>query len=152
MRSLSNITAANTLCRTCWSALTVIYQCIKLKAETKKPGSDDDGAVYVGLQGEPTDLAAMTPEEGKDVMDRWSAWMEKTGPALKDVGAPFGTATAMIDDGSTGTATAASGYSIIEAEDLSGARQITEGHAYLSEGKGNYSIDIYELKPVPFEA
>lgn len=102
-------------------------------------------------RGEATDLSAMTPEEGKAVLDRWKGWMEKVGPALKDVGAPFGESTSLVDNGSTVSAAASSGYSIIEADDLDHARQLADGHAYLSEGKGNYAIDIYALKPVPFD-
>jgi hypothetical protein len=45
-----------------------------------------------------------------------------------------------------------SGYSIVEAGDLAGAKSLTAGHPYLSEGAGNFAIDIYEMMPVPFEA
>ena len=42
-------------------------------------------------------------------------------------------------------------YSIVEADDLAGAQALTGGHPYLSEGKGDYAIDLFELMPVPFE-
>jgi hypothetical protein len=48
-------------------------------------------------RGEATDLSAMTPEEGKAVLDKWQAWMGKVGSALKDVGAPFGESTSLVD-------------------------------------------------------
>ncbi len=102
-------------------------------------------------RGEPTDLSAMTPAEGKAVLDRWQAWMKKVGPALLDIGAPFGESTSLVDNGKTRSAAASSGYSIIEAGDLAHARKLAESHSFLSEGKGNYAIDIYALKPVPFE-
>jgi len=101
-------------------------------------------------RGEATDLTAMTPEEGKAVLDHWQTWMGKVGDALKDVGAPFGESTSLVDDGSVAKAAASSGYSIIEANDLDHARELTAGHAYLSEGKGNYAVDIFALKPAPF--
>jgi hypothetical protein len=103
-------------------------------------------------RGEPTDLSAMTPAEGKAVLDRWQVWMKKVGPALKDVGAPFGDSMSLVDNGKTRSAAASAGYSIVEAKDLAHARKLAESHSYLSEGKGNYAIDIYALKPVPFEA
>ena len=28
---------------------------------------------------------------------------------------------------------------------------LADGHPYLSEGAGNYAVDIFELMPVPFE-
>jgi hypothetical protein len=102
-------------------------------------------------RGEATDMSAMTPEEGKAVLDKWQAWMGKVGNALADVGAPFGESTSLVDNGKSRAAAASSGYSIVEANDLDHAKKLADGHAYLSEGKGNYAIDIYELKPVPFE-
>lgn len=101
-------------------------------------------------RGEATDMSKMTPEEGKAVLDKWKAWMGKVGGALKDVGAPFGESTSLVDDGSVASAAASSGYSIIEADDLAHARSLVDGHAYLAEGRGNYAVDIFTLKPVPF--
>jgi hypothetical protein len=43
------------------------------------------------------------------------------------------------------------GFSNVEAADLDGARALCDGHPYLSEGSGNFAIDVYELLPVPFE-
>jgi hypothetical protein len=102
-------------------------------------------------KGEATDMSEMTPEQGAEVMAKWGAWMERIGGALKDVGSPFGPATSVVDDGTSGDAAACTGYSIVEAADLATARALTDGHPYLSEGKGDYAIDIYELMPVPFE-
>lgn len=103
-------------------------------------------------KGEATDMADMTPEQAQDVMAKWGAWMEKVGPALADVGAPFGGGVSMVDDGSTAAPTALTGYSIVEAADLDAAQELADGHPYLSEGAGNYAIEIYELAPVPFES
>lgn len=106
--------------------------------------------MYV-YKGEATDMADMTPEQGAEVMAKWNAWMANVGDALVDVGTPFGPGTSCVDDGSSAAAAAATGYSIVSADDLDGARSLTNGHPYLSEGLGNYAIDIYELMPVPFE-
>jgi len=102
-------------------------------------------------KGEATDMEDMSPEQAAGVMAAWGAWMEKVGPALDDVGTPFGPGISLVDNGSTGTAAALTGYSIVEAPDLATAQQLADGHPYLSEGKGNYSIELYELMPVPFE-
>lgn len=103
-------------------------------------------------KGEATDMSEMTPEQAGEVMAKWGAWMERVGGALADIGAPFGPGTSVVDDGTSGTPGAATGYSIVEAADLAAARDLTDGHPYLSEGKGDYAIDIFELMPVPFEA
>lgn len=102
-------------------------------------------------KGEATDMADMTPEEGEAVLAKWGAWMEAVGPALKDVGSPFGPGRSMVDDGTSGDAVSLTGYSIVEADSLDAASALTEGHPYLAEGAGNYSIEVFELMPVPFE-
>ena len=103
-------------------------------------------------KGEATDMSEMTPEQGAEVMAKWGAWVEKVGGALTDIGTPFGPGTSKVDDGSAGTAASLTGYSIVEAADMSGAEALTEGHPYLSEGKGDYAIDLYELMPVPLDS
>lgn len=103
-------------------------------------------------KGEATDVAEMTPAEAQEVMAKWGAWMQKVGPALTDIGAPFGDGISLVDDGRTANPIALTGYSIVEAPDLGAARQLADGHPYLSEGVGNYAIEIYELRPVPFES
>jgi hypothetical protein len=100
-------------------------------------------------KGESTDVSEMSEEEQQAVMAGWTAWMEKTGHALSDIGAPFGPGASVVDDGTTGRPMPASGYSIVEADDLDHAKRLTDGHPYLSEGKGDFAIDLYELMPVP---
>jgi hypothetical protein len=102
-------------------------------------------------RGEATDLSSMSEEEATAVLTKWQTWMEKVGPALVDIGSPFGDGTAVIDDGSSGPASSLSGYSIIEASDLGEATVLADGHPFLSEGLGSYAIDLFELMPVPFE-
>jgi len=103
-------------------------------------------------RGEATDLSVMSEEQAAEVLGKWQTWMGRVGPALLDVGAPFGSGTAVIDDGKSEQALSLSGYSIVEARDLAEAATLTEGHPFLSEGLGNYAIDVFELAPVPFEA
>ena len=84
-------------------------------------------------------------------MEKWGIWMGKVGAALSDIGAPFGPGTSVIDDGTSGPPLSATGYSIVEAADLEEAKGLTDGHPYLSEGAGNYAIDLFELMPVPMD-
>ncbi len=103
-------------------------------------------------RGEATDLSQMSEEDAAAVLGKWESWMGKVGPALADIGSPFGGGTSVMDDGGSRQALSLSGYSIIEAADLSEAASLADGHPFLSEGMGNYSIDLFELLPVPFEA
>ena len=102
-------------------------------------------------KGEASDVAQMSDADAAAVMSKWASWMEKVGPALVDVGTPFGPGASVVDDGSTGEPISLTGFSIVEAGSLSEARGLTDGHPYLSEGKGSFAIEIYEMMPVPFE-
>ena len=54
----------------------------------------------------------------------------------------------MKDDGATTTPSKQNGYSIVEADSLDGALDLLKGHPYLTEGKGRFAIDVYELLPM----
>ncbi|MCI0426166.1 MAG: YciI family protein [Actinobacteria bacterium] len=101
-------------------------------------------------RGEATDLAEMSEEQAAAVLGKWQVWLDKVGPALVDVGSPFGAGGAIVDDGTTGPASSLSGYSIVEADDLDQAMALADDHPFLSEGRGRYAIDLFELMPVPF--
>ncbi len=102
-------------------------------------------------KGEATDMSEMTPEEGAAVMAKWGIWMERVGAALVDVGTPFSAGESVVDDGTSGAASSLTGYSIVAASSMVEARRLTEGHPYLSESKGDFAIDLFEMMPVPFE-
>lgn len=102
-------------------------------------------------KGQATDMADMSEEEGAAVMAKWGVWMEKVGSALSDIGTPFGPGTSVVDDGSSGTALSLTGYSIVEASDMAAAKALADGHPYLSEGKGDFAVDIFEMMPVPLD-
>jgi hypothetical protein len=103
-------------------------------------------------RGEATDLSQMSEEEAGAVLGKWQSWIGKVGPALSDIGSPFGGGSSVVDDGTSRQALSLSGYSIIEADGLSEAAALADGHPFLAEGLGNYSIDLFEMLPVPFEA
>jgi hypothetical protein len=56
---------------------------------------------------------------------------------------------AVIDDGSEGSATDLNGYSIIEAEDMASALALVDGHPFLSDKTGHFTVEVFELMPVP---
>ena len=104
--------------------------------------------VYRGVA---TDMADMTEDQAAEVMRKWGVWMDEVGSALVDVGNPFGPGKSIVDDGTTGDPADLSGYSIVEADSLEGAEKLADGHPYLSDGSGNFSIELFELMPVPFQ-
>jgi hypothetical protein len=90
----------------------------------------------------------MTPEMGEEQMKAWTEWITRVGPALVDVGAPLGARTAICDDGAPASASDQNGYSIVEADGLDAAKALADGHPFLSEGKGRFVIDIFEIVPM----
>ena len=102
-------------------------------------------------KGEATDTSEMSEEQAAEVMRKWGVWMDEVGGALVDVGNPFGPGRSIVDDGTTGDPAHLSGYSIVEADNLDGAAKLADSHPYLTDGSGNFSIELFELMPVPFQ-
>jgi hypothetical protein len=101
-------------------------------------------AKYIYLYRGPTP-AAGTPQQDAARMAAFRAWMDQLGPALLDVGNPFGPSAAVRDDGTEGPARDLIGYSIIEADDLAAAKAHTEGLPFLSGRDGTCAVEIFEL-------
>jgi hypothetical protein len=100
-------------------------------------------------RGPATPMEEFTPEQGKAQLDAWTEWMGRVGTALVDPGSPLGARTAVGDDGSSPEPSDQNGYSILEADSLDAARAHADKHPFLAEGKGRFSIEIYELLPMP---
>lgn len=101
-------------------------------------------------KGPATEAADMSPEESQEVMAKWGEWMQTVGEAMVDMGAPMNKAGAsVVDDGSSGTAELLNGYTIIEAADLKAATALCNGHPFLSDKTGDFSVEVYEILPVP---
>ncbi|MCZ2402554.1 hypothetical protein IV498_04990 [Paenarthrobacter sp. Z7-10] len=100
--------------------------------------------IYI-YRGPATPMDEFTEEQSAEQTAARETWMGKVGPALADGGAPFGARTAVVDDGTTADASDLQGYTIIEAENLDAAKALTEGHPFLSDGHGKFSLKIFEL-------
>jgi hypothetical protein len=96
-------------------------------------------------RGPATPMPEPTPEQSR----AWAEWLGGLGGALVDGGAPFAGRTAVADDGSSPTPSDQNGYSIVEADSLEDARTLLKGHPFLTEGKGRFSVEIFELAPMP---
>ena len=98
--------------------------------------------------GPATPMDQFTEEQSAEQLALWGAWMGKVGDALVDGGTPFGARATLVDDGSERSTPELQGYGIVEAADLDAAKALAEGHPYLSEGNGRFSLEIYELVPI----
>jgi len=91
-------------------------------------------------------LMAETPEAQEAVMNAWMSWFGELGPAIIDGGNPFAASTAVQSDGSSAAAGAGlTGYSIIDAADLSAASTLAKGCPVLGAGG---SVEVYEALPM----
>ena len=107
-------------------------------------------AKYLYLyRGPATPMDAFTPEQSAEQGRLWGEWMGRVGTSLADAGAPFGPRAAVSDDGSSPAPSDQNGYSVVEADNLDAARALASGHPFLAEGKGRFSIEIFELAPMP---
>jgi hypothetical protein len=103
---------------------------------------------YVLLYKGPSRMQEFTPEEAAEQLAVWGEWMGRVGPALVDGGAPFGARVSVADDGTSPESTELGGYSIVEADSLDAARALLDKHPFLSEGKGRFAVEIFELLPM----
>ncbi len=99
-------------------------------------------------RGPATPQSDVTPEQGAERMAAFKTWMERVGPALVDVGSPFGASASVRADGVEGTAGDLIGYTIVEADDLAAATALTDGLPFLSSGDGRFAVEIFELLPL----
>jgi hypothetical protein len=106
------------------------------------------GKYLLLYHGPATQMEDFTPEQSAEQMRAWGEWMGRVGSAMVDGGAPFGQRTAVSDDGTNPAPSDQNGYTIVEASSLDGARALTDGHPFLSEGKGRFTIEIFELTPM----
>lgn len=90
----------------------------------------------------------LTREQGAERAAAFGAWLEKVGVALVDAGSPFGPSASVRDDGAGGTAGDLTGYTIVEADDLTAAKALTDGLPFLSNNDGERAVEIFELMPM----
>ena len=89
-----------------------------------------------------------TPEEMKKGMESWMAWSAKCGGALVDFGTPLAGGQRLSKSGSSPSDKNVTGYSILQAEDMDGAKALLKGHPHL-EWAGGCEIEVHESLPPP---
>jgi hypothetical protein len=80
----------------------------------------------------------------QQVMADWGTWYGGLGAAVVDPGTPFGPSKTVAADGSVsdGAASALTGYTILTADSLDAATEMSKGCPILADGAG--SIEVYE--------
>lgn len=100
-------------------------------------------------RGPATPIEDFTPEQTAEQTRLWGEWIGRVGSSVIEAGVPFAARSAVGDDGTSPEASDLNGYTIVEADSLHAARELAAGHPFLSEGKGRFTIEIFELAPMP---
>ncbi len=90
------------------------------------------------------DIAPMPddPAQAEAQMQQWGAWYGSMGEAVVDGGAPFSHSAAIGPDGSDTAAPASiTGYTVVKADDIEGAKALAQGCPVLQYG---HSVQISE--------
>jgi hypothetical protein len=99
-------------------------------------------------RGDATPPSDMTEEQGAEVMAQWTAWIDKHGSKLVDVGSPFGARAAVGGDGADQPAAALNGYTVVEAGSLDEAKGFADGHPFLNGVGADFAVDVFEITPM----
>jgi hypothetical protein len=93
-------------------------------------------------------MEEFTAEQSEEQMKAWTDWMGKAAASIVDQGNPLAPRASVRDDGGSAEPSDQNGYTIVEAADLDAARALLEGHPFLSEGKGRFAVEIFEIIPM----
>ncbi|MFF0268453.1 YciI family protein [Kribbella sp. NPDC004536] len=87
--------------------------------------------------------------EAEQELKAWAEWMSKAGHAVIDQGNPLAGRASVCDDGTETEPSQLYGDTVVEAETLEEAKSLLDGHPFLSEGQGRFTVEIFEILPVP---
>jgi len=80
-------------------------------------------------------------------MEPWMAWAARCGSGLVDMGAPLAGGQKLSKSGSSDSDRQVVGYSILQAEDMAGAKALLSGHPHLEWADG-CEIEVHEAMPM----
>ena len=89
-----------------------------------------------------------TPEQMKEGMKAWMEWAAKCGDGLVDMGTPLAGGQKLSKTGSSASDKGVAGYSILQAENIEGAKALLAGHPHLEWAAG-CEIEVHESMPMP---
>ena len=87
---------------------------------------------------------SMNEEEVKGVMDTWMKWKEECGDAIVDFGNPVGGQHVVTLSEAKEQGDDVTGYGIIQAEDLEGAKALLKNHPSLVDDDGS-TVSLYPI-------
>ena len=89
-------------------------------------------------------MQTASKEEMEAGMNAWMSWAKKCGNNLVEMGAPLsGSVNLKATGGATPSKRKITGYSILQAENMTAAKKLLKGHPHLSWTKG-CEIEVHE--------
>ena len=91
-------------------------------------------------------------EEANKGMQEWMNRAAKCGDNLVDMGTPLANGQKLgVGGGSIGSDRGINGYSILQAESMDHAKELLQGHPYLSGWNAACDIEVHEAMPLSGE-
>ena len=103
--------------------------------------------IYTAPKSAMEEMGKISPEEMKKVMEHWMDWAKKCGDSLVDLGTPLIDGQKLTKSGSSKSDSSIRMYSILQAEDMEGAKALLMDHPHLEWPEGA-EIEIFESKPI----
>ena len=104
--------------------------------------------IYHASAGAMEKMAEATPEQMAEGMKPWMDWAARCGDGLVDWGTPLGGGQKLVTSGDSPSDRGVVGYSILQAEDMDGAKALLKGHPHLEWAPG-CEIEVHESLPLP---
>ncbi|MCC6386413.1 MAG: hypothetical protein IT302_03400 [Dehalococcoidia bacterium] len=91
--------------------------------------------------------AEMSQEEGAKVMQAWTDWFASLGTGVADAGNPISRHWTITSEGTIegGAADPATGYSVLEAENMDAALVMAKGCPHLASGGSIELAETFEI-------
>ena len=92
----------------------------------------------------------VTPEQQAKGMEAWMQWAQKCGDHLVDMGSPLMNGLQLSNGGAAkNSEKQVAGYSILQAENMEGAKSLMEGHPHISGWHPAATIELHETMALP---
>ena len=88
-----------------------------------------------------------SPEDMKKAKEQWEVWAKKCGYGLVDMGTPLSGGQQITKSGSSPSEKNVVGYSILQAENMEGAKALLAEHPHL-EWTDGCEIEVHESMPM----
>lgn len=102
--------------------------------------------LYMAPMSGADQMKGVSPDDAQKGMEPWIAWYNKAGSAIVEPGAPLGESEHVGETTHPKSPVHVSGYTVIQAEDMTSAKKVLDGHPHLT--MPNSCIEVLEMMPM----